>query len=70
MGDVHPVDQIEPAALSDSNLLFPMEGFKVDAYRLQLSIAISLKRIADTMDGTAAGLCVTETIFGKANPHG
>ncbi len=32
------------------------------------SIAISLKRIADTMDGTSAGLCVTETIFGR-NPH-
>jgi hypothetical protein len=29
-----------------------------------VSIAISLKRLADTHDGTAAGLCVTETVFG------
>lgn len=29
------------------------------------SIAISLKRIADTLDGTAAGICVTQTIFGR-----
>lgn len=28
------------------------------------SAAISLKRIADTIDGTAAGLCVTETLLG------
>lgn len=28
------------------------------------SIAISLKRIADTLGGTAAGLCVTETLLG------
>lgn len=28
-----------------------------------ISIAISLKRIADTLDGTAAGICVTQTIF-------
>lgn len=30
-----------------------------------LSIAVSLKRIADTMDGTASGVCVTNTIFGR-----
>lgn len=29
-----------------------------------LSIAISLKRIADTLDGTASGICVSQTIFG------
>lgn len=28
-----------------------------------VSIAISLKRIADVLDGTAVGICVTETIF-------
>jgi hypothetical protein len=28
-----------------------------------LSIAISLKRIADVLDGTTLGLCATETIF-------
>lgn len=28
------------------------------------SIAVSLKRIADTIDGTAGGLCVTETLLG------
>ena len=61
----HPIDQIEPGALVDSALLFPIEGGMVDAYRLQLSIAISLKRIADTLDGSAAGVCVTETIFGR-----
>lgn len=35
------------------------------------SIAISLKRIADTLDGTVAGICVTETIFGgrKSDDH-
>lgn len=27
------------------------------------SIAESLKRIADTLDGTAAGICISETIF-------
>lgn len=30
---------------------------------LQASIAISLKRIADLLDGTTLGICVTETIF-------
>lgn len=34
--------------------------------RVMLSIAISLKRIADTMDGTASGLCITETLIGGA----
>lgn len=29
------------------------------------SIAISLKRIADVLDGTSTGMCVTETIFGR-----
>ena len=29
------------------------------------SIAISLKRIADTLDGTALGLDITETVFGR-----
>lgn len=33
------------------------------------SIAESLKRIADTLDGTAAGVCVSETVFGGAR-HG
>jgi hypothetical protein len=47
----HPIDLIEPAAVIDSNLLFPIEDGKVDPYRLQLSIAISLKRIADKLDG-------------------
>lgn len=28
-----------------------------------LSIAISLKRIADILDGTTVGICATETIF-------
>lgn len=32
---------------------------------IQLSIAISLKRIADVLDGTSVGLRVTETIFGR-----
>lgn len=35
----------------------------VDA-KTALSIAISLKRIADTLDGTAAGINVGATIFG------
>lgn len=30
---------------------------------VQTSIALSLKRIADLLDGSALGLCVTETIF-------
>lgn len=30
-----------------------------------VSIAVSLKRLADTHDGTASGLCVTETVFGR-----
>lgn len=29
------------------------------------SIAISLKRIADVLDGTATGQCVSETMFGR-----
>ena len=32
------------------------------------SIAISLKRIADVLDGTSAGICVTETLLGGL-PH-
>lgn len=63
---VHPVDQLEPGALTSSALVPPMQSHVIDELRIQLSIAISLKRIADTMDGTAAGLCVTETIFGRA----
>jgi len=51
MGDKHPVDQLEPGALVSSNLLFPIADSKVDGYRIQLSIAISLKRIADKLDG-------------------
>lgn len=31
-----------------------------------ISIAVSLKRIADVLDGTALGLLVTETIFNPA----
>ena len=31
-----------------------------------LSIAISLKRIADMLDGTSMGICCTQTIF---NPN-
>lgn len=34
-----------------------------------MSIAVSLKRIADTLDGTAAGICVTETLLGGARVH-
>jgi len=34
------------------------------------SIAISLKRIADTLDGTAAGLNIAETIFGRSIEEG
>lgn len=45
---------LEPQAL-------PMGNYEVGA---TLSIAISLKRIADVLDGTAAGLCVTETLLG------
>lgn len=33
-----------------------------------LAIANQLKRIADTLDGTAAGLNIGETYFGR-NPH-
>jgi hypothetical protein len=33
------------------------------------SIAISLKRIADTMDGSATGICITETLIG-GQAHG
>jgi hypothetical protein len=31
------------------------------------SIAVSLKRIADTLDGTTAGICVSQTIFAGRN---
>lgn len=40
-----------------------------DAEHIQHSIAISLKRIADVLDGTAAGLCVTETLLGGRRPE-
>lgn len=33
-----------------------------------ISLAISMKRIADTMDGTASGLCITETLIGGRRP--
>jgi hypothetical protein len=31
---------------------------------IYLSVAISLKRIADLLDGTTTGICVTETLLG------
>lgn len=37
--------------------------------QIRLSLAISLKRIADVLDGTALGLCVTQTIFNPATPQ-
>lgn len=61
--NVHPLDQLEPAALCDTAMLpLLMDD---PAVRMQMSIALSLKRIADTLDGTAAGICVTQAIFGK-----
>lgn len=49
---VHPVDQLEPGALTDSTLVPPMADHKIDDLRVQMSIAISLKRIADVMTGS------------------
>lgn len=60
----HPFDgQFEPPAeaLAKMNPCIPLPEIA------QASIAISLKRIADLLDGTAANLCVTETIFGKSH---
>lgn len=34
-----------------------------------LSLAVSMKRIADTMDGSATGICITETLIG-GRAHG
>jgi hypothetical protein len=34
-----------------------------------ISLAISMKRIADTMDGTATGICISETLIG-GQAHG
>ncbi len=58
---IHPVDALEQDALGDTSLLpTPLEDFDL---RVQMSIAISLKRIADLLDGSTLGICVTETIF-------
>lgn len=54
----------DPDAEGDENNLEPGTWGDTDADHVQCSIAISLKRIADTIDGTAAGLCVTETLLG------
>ena len=54
-------DQIEQAALK---ALDSMNRHLTVMETLALSQAISLKRIADTMDGTASGLCATETLIG------
>lgn len=48
---VHPVEQLEPGALSDTTLLPPMKDHVVNDLRIQMSIAISLKRIADILEG-------------------
>jgi hypothetical protein len=46
--------------------LEPEAETAVDPHHAALaSIAVSLKQIADVLDGTAVGLCVTETIFGR-----
>lgn len=47
---------IEPGALAEQAALS----------EVGLSIAISLKRIADLLDGTTVGICATETIFNPA----
>lgn len=68
-----------PRAKPDAQAVFPGDAFvghpldakledetrnmRGDAAALY-SIAISLKRIADVLAGTAAGLCVTETLLG------
>jgi len=58
-------DPFEPKAQSLLNAIgdgSAPEGLTcADAY--QVSIAISLKRIADVLDGTTLGLNVMETIF-------
>lgn len=51
----HPVDMLEPECLSDTNLLPKRDSLKPDNYqwwelRIQMSQAISLKRIADRLD--------------------
>lgn len=71
------LDEVEKALLKaageDAPEASPLDGkFEPEAktgcaspeHAALTSIAVSLKRIADTLDGTAAGVCVTETIFG------
>lgn len=56
-----PYEPDAQAALNEVGLTATPED--VSAIML-CSIAVSLKRIADTLDGTTAGVCVTDTIFG------
>ena len=56
----------EPSLLA-GKLEPEMSGFGYESAALY-SIAISLKRIADVLDGTSAGICVTETLLGGM-PH-
>lgn len=55
---------LEPAAIAAVEGSLETMGAEAAAALANLSTAISLKRIADTIDGTAAGLCVTENLLG------
>lgn len=59
----HPLDGVEPS-IGNSTALLP-DFVEDPGLRIQLSIAISLKRIADVLDGSAVGLSINETMFGQ-----
>jgi hypothetical protein len=63
--------RLSPAPPHWSELLEPVAITGPDGPQAAalVSIAVSLKRIADTMDGTATGICITETLIG-GQAHG
>lgn len=57
----HPAwDQIEPAAKAARS----DQAYRPGEHDIELSKAISLKRIADALDGTAMGVDVSESLAG------
>lgn len=55
---------LNEAAVAFSDALNTPHPAEQDAREAVASMADSLKRIADMLDGTAAGICVSQTIFG------
>ena len=57
MSNKHPLDQIEPAALTSTVMLpaWNTDDYTAQTLLIQFSQAVSLKRIADALDPTGGG---------------